>query len=445
MLDWRRVVNDKEAFKKALLSRKVDEQDVDLITSSIEKVSKERVQKQQKCDALKAERNNASAQVSQFMKAGDKASAQKLIDDGKRLGIEISIIEKELESSEEAFQKILEIIPNIPHESVPVGKSEADNPVIREWGEKRVFDFEPKSHDEIGTSTGLIDFERAGKISGARFAFLRGDLAQLEWALASYMLSTHIGKGYEQISVPYMVMEKTMYGMGQLPKFREDVYKVEGQDKFLIPTAEVPVTSYYSGEIIPDEKLPVKFVGYSPCFRSEAGSYGKDTKGLIRQHQFLKVELVKFCTPESSLAELEKMVDDAESILKGLKIPYRVIHLCTGDMGFNSQKTYDIEVWLPGSVFDSASVSSGVKRGCYREISSCSDCGDFQARRSSMRYRPKGSKSTSLVHTLNGSGLAVGRTLIAVMENYQQKDGSIKVPEVLRPFMGGKEILRPIV
>lgn len=447
MLDWRRVVGDKDAFKKALLGRKYESQDVDAISNEIETVSKERVAKQQKCDLLKSERNTLSAQVAQFMKAGDKAAAQQRIEDGKKLGLQIETLEKEFELSEDAFKKILEIIPNLPHESVPVGRSEADNPVVREWGSKRAFDFSPRSHDEIGTQTGLIDFERAGKISGARFAFLRGGLAQLEWALASYMLSLHLKKGYEQISAPFVVSEKTMYGMGQLPKFREDVFKVEGQDKFLIPTAEVPVTSFYAGEIVPEEKLPVKFAGFSPCFRSEAGSYGKDTKGLIRQHQFLKVELVKLTTPETSLSELEAMVNDAESVLQGLKIPYRVIHLCTGDMGFNSRKTYDIEVWLPGSVFDTggAEGASTQKRGCYREISSCSDCGDFQARRSGMRYRPKGTKTTAFVHTLNGSGLAVGRTLVAVMENYQQKDGSILVPEALRPFMGGLEVIVPVV
>ena len=447
MLDWRRIVNEPEAFKKALLNRKYQAKDVEEIFKSIEQVSKERVAKQQKCDALKAERNNVSGQVAQLMKSGDKAKAQTFIEEGKKIGTQVEVLEKELESSEDSFRKILEIIPNIPHESVPVGKSEADNPVVREWGEKRAFDFDPKSHDEIGAATGLIDFERAGKISGARFTFLRGGLAQLEWALASYMLSLHTRKGYEQISPPFMVSEKAMYGMGQLPKFREDVFKIENQDKFLIPTAEVPVTSFYSGEIISEEKLPVKFAAFSPCFRSEAGSYGKDTKGLIRQHQFLKVELVKFTAQESSLSELESMVNDAEAVLQGLKIPYRVIHLCTGDMGFNSRKTYDIEVWLPGSVFDAAggAASAAQKRGCYREISSCSDCGDFQARRSGMRYRPKGSKSTALVHTINGSGLAVGRTLIAVVENYQQKDGSIVVPEVLRPFMGGLEVIKPVL
>jgi seryl-tRNA synthetase len=445
MLDWRKVTQEKEAFKIALKNRGFASGEVERISSSIDSISKERVQKQQKCDAMKAERNKASAQVGQLMKTGDKAAAQKIIDDGKRIGVEIEGLEKELESSEILFQGILEVLPNIPHESVPIGKTEKDNPIVREWGTKKSFDFEPRAHDEIGQNSGLIDFERAGKISGARFTFLRAGLSQLEWALASYMLNTHVRKGYEQISTPFMVSEKTMYGMGQLPKFREDVYKIEGQDKFLIPTAEVPVTSFFAGELLEESELPYRFAGFSPCFRSEAGSYGKDTKGLIRQHQFFKVELVKFSTPEKSLEELEMMVQDAESILQGLEIPYRVIHLCTGDMGFNSRKTYDIEVWLPGSVFDaSGGDTSQLKRGCYREISSCSDCGDFQARRSGIRYRPKGAKQTAHIHTLNGSGLAVGRTLVAVMENYQQKDGSIKVPKVLVPYMNGLELIQPL-
>ncbi len=265
MLDWRKWSMTVNFLKGSIKSLKYDEKDAESVTQSIESVSKERVQKQIKCDALKAERNNVSAQVSQLMKSGDKAGAQKFIDEGKKLGSEIETLEKDLESSEDAFKKILEIIPNIPHESVPVGRSEADNPVVREWGAKRSFDFEPKSHDELGTGNGLIDFERAGKISGARFAFLRGDLAQLEWALASYMLSTHISKGYEQISVPYMVMEKTMYGMERASQNLEDVYKVEGQDKFLIPTAEVPVTAYYAGEIVADEKLSREVCKFMAC------------------------------------------------------------------------------------------------------------------------------------------------------------------------------------
>jgi len=374
------------------------------------------------------------------MKGGQKAEAQSLIEKGKEIGKRIEAVEGGFVEIDARFERALEIIPNWPHESVPVGKSEKDNPVVREWGEKRKFSFQPLSHHDVGEKNGLLDFERAAKTSGARFTFLRGGLAQLERALASFMLDLHRGKGYEEINPPYMVNAATMYGIGQFPKFVEDVFKLEGQDKYLIPTAEVPVTSLFAGEIVPDEILPKKFMSFTPCFRSEAGSYGKDTKGLIRQHQFHKVELVKFTRPEESLAELEGMVADAEDVLKKLEIPYRTIHLCTGDMGFNSRKTYDIEVWLPGSVFD----VQGGGRGCYREISSCSDCGDFQARRSKIRFKPKGGKGTQFVHTLNGSGLAVGRTLVAVMENYQLENGDIEVPTVLRPYMGGLEVIKGI-
>jgi seryl-tRNA synthetase len=438
MLDWRRVTGKPEEFVKALQDRGETPSKAKEVLAQIEKVSQARVVEQRKSDSLKAERNKISQDVAQLMKSGKKAEAEPLIAKGKELGAQIDSIDKQLESSESQFSQILELIPNMPHSSVPVGKAAEDNPVVRSWGEKRSFDFEPLSHDEIGQKTGLIDFERAGKVSGARFVFLRDGLARMERALANFMLDEHRKRSYQEIVPPYMVNYKTMYGIGQFPKFVEDVFKIDGQDKYLIPTAEVPVTSLFSGEIIADEELPMKFCSFTPCFRSEAGSYGKDTKGLIRQHQFHKVELVKFVHPERSLQELESMVDDAENILRLLEIPYRVIHLCTGDMGFNSQKTYDIEVWLPGSVFDTGT-SSGQKpqRGCYREISSCSDCGDFQARRSQIRFKPKGQKGTQFVHTLNGSGLAVGRTLVAVIENYQKKNGRIGVPKALQPYMGG--------
>jgi seryl-tRNA synthetase len=438
MLDWRRVVGNPQGFEQALLDRQMKPDVAKTTLEGINKVSKSRVDQQKKCDEVKAERNKVSAQVAELMKSGQKDKAASLIAQGKELGTTIEKLEAELAASESAFTKILELIPNWPHESVPVGKDEKANPVVREWGTKRSFDFEPKAHDELGEKLGLIDFSRAAKISGARFTFLRAGIAQLERALANLMLDTQRGRGYEEIVPPYIVTANTMYGMGQFPKFVEDVFKVEGQDKYLIPTSEVPVTSFFAGEIVDDNILPKKFMALSPCFRSEAGSYGKDTKGLIRQHQFHKVELIKLTRPEESLAELEAMVGDAENILKLLEIPFRTIHLCTGDMGFNSQKTYDIEVWLPGSVFESA----GSKRGCYREISSCSDCGDFQARRSQIRFKPKAGKGTQFVHTLNGSGLAVGRTLVAVLENYQQKDGSILVPQALKPYMGGLEVIK---
>lgn len=409
--------------------------------SKIQAVAADRVKLQKECDALKADRNKLSQSVGDLMKKGQKAEAQKLVEDGKKLGATIEGLEKQLHEAEGGFREVLEVIPNWPHETVVKGKSAADNPEVRKWGTPRKFEFKPKDHTELGESSALIDFGRAAKISGARFAFLRGDLARLERALINFMIDLHRSKGYEELNTPFMVSSATMYGIGQLPKFSEDVFKIEGQDKFLIPTAEVPVTSFFADEIVPEEILTKKFVAFSPCFRSEAGSYGRDTRGLIRQHQFLKVELVKFAPPEKSLEELEGMVADAEDVLKKLEIPYRTVLLCTGDMGFNSRKTYDIEVWLPGSTTEGQAEG---ERGCYREISSCSDCGDFQARRSSIRFKPKGGKGTQLVHTLNGSGLAVGRTLIAVMENYQQADGTIAVPAALKPYMGGVDTIRPL-
>jgi seryl-tRNA synthetase len=438
MLDWRRVTQKPDEFIASLVNRGESDQRARDILGRIDRVSKARVDEQRKVDLLKAERNKLSQEVATLMKSGRKTDAEPLMKKGKDLGAEIETMEKRLSESESEFSSILELVPNMPHSTVPIGKSEKDNPVVRTWGEKRKFSFEPRGHDEWGQATGAIEFEKAGQISGARFVFLRGGLARLERALANFMLDEHRKRGYEEIIPPYMVNAKTMYGMGQFPKFVEDVFKIDGQDKYLIPTAEVPVTSFFSGEILQDEDLPKKFCAFSPCFRSEAGSYGKDTKGLIRQHQFHKVEMVKFVHPEKSLTELESMVDDAENILRLLEIPFRVVHLCSGDMGFNSQKTYDIEVWLPGSVFDTAGGEPGkIQKGCYREISSCSDCGDFQARRSQIRFKPKTGKGTQFVHTLNGSGLAVGRTLIAVIENYQQSNGKVTIPKVLLPYMGG--------
>ncbi|MBS1983031.1 MAG: serine--tRNA ligase [Bdellovibrionales bacterium] len=439
MLDWKRIVQDPAAFKLALTNRGFSVGDADQTLSKIQSVAASRVKIQQEADALKAERNKLSQSVAELMKKGDKASAQKMIEDGKVIGQKIEVLEKQLTEAESGFKSILDVVPNLPHSSVPVGKSAADNPVVREWGTKAKFSFSPKSHDELGEDLALLDFARASKISGARFTFVRGDLARLERALTSFMLDLHRPKGYEEIEPPYMVSAAAMYGTGQLPKFAEDVYKVEGQDKLLISTAEIPVTNFYADEIVGEEILPKKFMAFSPCFRSEAGSYGRDTKGLIRQHQFHKVEMVKFAHPDQSMAELEGMVNDAEEVLRQLEIPFRTVLLCSGDMGFSSLKTYDIEVWLPGSVTEG---QGGESRGCYREISSCSNCGDFQARRANIRFKTKATKGTQHVHTLNGSGLAVGRTLIAVMENYQQADGSIVIPKVLRPYMGGQDVIR---
>lgn len=435
MLDWRRIVQDQAGFIQALRSRNYSEEQAQKVAADIAQLAAERVKTQTRCNELQAERNKISQKVSEMMKAGQKAEAAPVMAQAKELGSQIEVLEKSMTDAESGFAKVLEIVPNWPHESVPLGKGAADNVVAREWGTKRSFDFEPKSHDELGEKSGQLDFKRAGKISGSRFSFLRGGLAQLERALANLMLDLHRAKGYQEISPPYIVSAETMYGMGQLPKFRDDLFKVEGQDKYLIPTSEVPVTSFFADEILDEESLPYKFAAFSPCFRSEAGSYGLDTKGLIRQHQFLKVEMVNFTRPEKSLEALEEMVAAAEDVLQTLEIPYRTMLLCSGDMGQNSRKTYDIEVWLPGSVFE------GSKKGCYREISSCSDVGDYQARRAGIRFKAKGAKGTQFVHTLNGSGLAVGRTLIAVLENYQNKDGSVTVPKALLPYMGGLTVL----
>jgi seryl-tRNA synthetase len=342
-------------------------------------------------------------------------------------GQKIKQLEVELDSADRERTILLETLPNLPHASVPLGKSAADNVVVRTWGEPRAFDFEPKAHWDLGPQLGVIDFERATKISGSRFAVLMGAGAQLERALINFMLNLHSTEhGYTEVEPPFLVSASTLYGTGQLPKFAQDLFKIAGEwDLYLIPTAEVPVTNLYRGEILDGRLLPLKYTAYTPCFRSEAGSYGADVRGLIRQHQFDKVELVKFTTPETSYDELESLTANAERILQLLGLPYRTVALSTGDMGFSAAKTYDIEVWLPG-------------QNGYREISSCSNCEAFQARRANIKYRPDGTGKAEYVHTLNGSGLAVGRTLIAILENYQQKDGTVEIPEALRSFMGGK-------
>jgi seryl-tRNA synthetase len=341
---------------------------------------------------------------------------------------------KELDDSlagiEEKFSAILLTLPNLPHETVPVGYTSEDNPVVRTWGKKPVFSFTPRPHWEIGENLDILDFERATRMTGARFVIYKGLGARLERALINFMLELHTNKhGYTEILPPFMVNSQSMIGTGQLPKFRDELFKLEGWDYFLIPTAEVPVTNLYQQEVLSIQEMPKHFVAYTPCFRSEAGSYGKDTRGLIRQHQFNKVELVKFCAPEESYAELESLLKNAEEVLKQLGLPYQVVSLCTGDLGFASAKTYDIEVWLPG-------------QDLYREISSCSNFEDFQARRANIRFRREGRTKTELVHTLNGSGLAVGRTLVALLENYQQADGSVLIPPVLQPYMNGVSCIK---
>jgi len=341
-------------------------------------------------------------------------------------------MDKELSEIEAKANEILMVIPNIPHASVPVGKDEKDNPEVKRSGEPRKFDFDIKAHWDIGEALGILDLERATKITGARFPLYMGLGARLERAIINFMLDTHTGEnGYKEVLPPFIVNRDTMTGTGQLPKFEEDLFKLEKWDYYLVPTAEVPLTNIHKGEILEEEKLPLYFTAYTPCFRSEAGSYGKDTRGLIRQHQFNKVEMVKLTTPETSYEELEKMVENATGILDRLELPYRVITLCTGDMGFSAAKTYDIEVWIPA-------------QNMYREISSCSNCEDFQARRANIRFKRKGKKGTEFVHTLNGSGLAVGRTFLAILENYQQADGSVMIPTVLRPYMGGLERIAPL-
>jgi seryl-tRNA synthetase len=378
-------------------------------------------------EQLKAQRNAASQEIATLKKNKEDASAQ--IDAMKRVGDEIRTFDERLSQLEEDLHQLEMYFPNVPHESVPVGADETANRVDRTWGEKPSFAFTPKAHFDLGEELGILDFERATKVTGARFSFLYGAGAKLSRALMNFMLDVHGRQGYTEVLAPFIVNADSMRGTGQLPKFKEDLFRLEHEKElYLIPTAEVPVTNLHRDEILEAGQLPLYYTAYTPCFRSEAGSYGKDTRGLIRQHQFEKVELVKFVTPDVSFDELEKLVRDAEEILQLLGLHYRVMTLSTGDMGFSSAKTYDIEVWLPG-------------QETYREISSCSNFTDFQARRANIRYRSP-EKKTSFVHTLNGSGLPLGRTLVAVLENYQQADGTIVIPEALRPYMGTDRITK---
>ena len=375
-------------------------------------------------ETLKAEKNKVSALIG---KTKDKSQVQGEIARMKEVSAQIKGLDEQLREVEEQLSELLMGVPNIPHEKTPVGATEDDNVEIRTWGEKGSFDFKPKAHWDIGEDLGILDFERGGKLSGARFCVYFGAGARLERALINFMLDLHTGEhGYTETLPPFLVNRASMTGTGQLPKFENDLFHTEDVDLFLIPTAEVPVTNIHRDEILAEKDLPLCYTAYTPCFRKEAGSHGRDTRGLIRQHQFNKVELVKFVRPEDSDAELEKLLLNAEKVLQLLKLPYRVVDLCTGDIGFSAARTFDIEVWLPG-------------QECFREISSCSTFGDFQARRASIRFRREGAKKPELVHTLNGSGLAVGRTLLAILENYQQEDGSVLVPEVLKPYMGGLE------
>lgn len=372
-------------------------------------------------ERLRQQRNELSEKISKIKK--DRRDVSGETQEAKNVSEAIKTKEEKLKELDEKTKTFLLNMPNIPHESVPVGKDETENAEIRKWGEPRQFDFEPMNHWDIGGILEIIDFERASKIAGARFAIMKGMGARLERALMNFMLDLNTSKGYKEIFPPIIVNRDSMIGTGQLPKFANELFIVSDPEFYLIPTAEVPVTNIHRNEILREEDLPIYYTAYTPCFRREAGSYGKDVRGLIRQHQFNKVEMVKFVKPENSYQELELLTKDAEDILQKLRLPYRVVSLCTGDLGFAASKTYDIEVWLPG-------------QQKYREISSCSNFTDFQARRASIRFRKEGRKGTEFVHTLNGSGLAIGRTLIAILENYQHKDGSVVVPEVLRTYMG---------
>jgi seryl-tRNA synthetase len=380
-----------------------------------------------RADELRRQRNEASEEIGRLRKSGQDTSVQQ--SQVKEISAEIKTLEEASRSLEERLNSILHCIPNLPHDTVPTGSNETANTEIRRWGSAPAFDFEPLDHVDLGTDLGILDLDRAAKIAGTRFSLLRGAGALMERALINFMLDVHVTEhGYTEILPPFIANATSLFGTGNLPKFAMDLFRLDGTDYYLIPTAEVPVTNIYQNEVLEGGALPRKFVAYTPCFRSEAGSYGKDTRGLIRQHQFNKVELVKFAHPDKSYEELESLTRDAEDILQRLGLHYRVVVLCTGDLGFSSAKTYDIEVWLPS-------------QNRFREISSCSNFEAFQARRASIRFRGADGKR-QFVHTLNGSGLAIGRTWLAILENYQQKDGSVVIPEVLRPYMRGLEILK---
>ena len=424
MLDLKFVRENQQLMQQMLQDRRSDLDIQPLLT-----LDQERRQIIQEVESLKHERKVVSDQIAKMKKSGEDAT--EIISSMRQASQRIKELDQKLGKLEDEIQSSLLLIPNVPHESVPVGKDEHDNPVVKRWGEITEFSFTPKPHWELGENLGILDFERAAKMTGARFTLYWGLGARLERALINFMLDLHTTKhGYHEVLPPFIVNSLSMTGTGQLPKFKEDLFKLEDWDYYLVPTAEVPVTNIYMNEILEEDDLPLHFTAYTPCFRSEAGSYGKDTRGLIRQHQFNKVELVKFTTPEQSYDELESLLLDAEEILQELQLPYQVVTLCTGDMGFSAAKTYDIEVWIPA-------------QEAFREISSCSNFEDFQSRRANIRYRPRGRKKIAFAHTLNGSGLAVGRTLVAILENWQQEDGSVVIPPVLRPYMGGIEVIVP--
>jgi seryl-tRNA synthetase len=422
MLDIRWIRGNVDEVKRFLANRNNDT-DIDAILS----LDSEKRSLLVESEELKAKRNEGSKKVSQAKAA--KTDVQDLMEEMRLIGERVKTIDSRISEIDQKLDDMLLRVPNRPHESCPVGKDENDNVEIRKWGKIPEFPFEPKPHWEIAESLGIMDFERGVALAQSRFTVLKGMGARLERALLNFMLDLHTERhGYQEIEPPFMVNSATMRGTGQLPKFAEELYKCDGDDLWLIPTAEVPLTNLHAGDILEEDVLPLYFTAYTPCFRREAGSYGRDIRGFLRQHQFDKVEMVKLCTPETSYDELEKLTQNAEEVLQLLEIPYRVISLCTGDIGFGSSKTYDLEVWLPS-------------QGKYREISSCSNCEDFQARRMNTRYRPKDGGKPRFVHTLNGSGIAIGRTLIAVLENYQKEDGSFTVPKVLAPYMNGVSVI----
>jgi seryl-tRNA synthetase len=427
MLDLNFVRANLEIVEAKLRARGMDP---DALIGNFRELDQERRSRITQAETLQAQRNKLSQEVARSRKAGaDASQITAVMDQTRELKQETDALGRSAAEAEEAMRALLATIPNLTQDGVPAGKSEAENVEVMRWGQQPAFDFAPKPHWELGESLGILDLHRAAKISGARFAVYWGLGARLERALASFMLDVHTREhGYLEVLPPFLVNSESLFGTGQLPKFAEDLFKTEGSDHWLIPTAEVPVTNLYRDEVLEETKLPLSLVAYTPCFRSEAGSYGKDVRGIIRQHQFQKVELVKFARPDQSIEEHEKLTGHAEAILQRLHLPYRKVLLCAGDTGASSSKTYDLEVWLPG-------------QGLYREISSCSNFEAYQARRANIRYKPLNKNKSELVHTLNGSGLAIGRTWLAILENYQQADGTVRVPKVLQPYMGGAEVI----
>lgn len=424
MLDVKLVRDNPDKLREALEKRGMTDfivAEVQLNLGQFLQLEERRRQVLKEVEELRNKRNVVSEEIGKLKR--EKKDASALLGEMKGVSEKVKELDETLGEMEEKEKIFLRYVPNIPHDSVPVGKNETENVVVRTWGKAKEFDFPPLNHWDLGEMLGIIDFDRASKIAGARFALMKGAGARLERALMCFMLDLNTSKGYTEVLPPILVNRESMTGTGQLPKFELELFRITDPEFYLIPTAEVPVTNIHRDEILQEEDLPLYYTAYTPCFRREAGSYGKDTRGLIRQHQFNKVELVKFSKPEDSYEELEKLTGDAEDILQRLGLPYRVVALCTGDLGFSAAKTYDLEVWLPG-------------QQRYREISSCSNFEDFQARRANIRFKRGGKKGTEFVHTLNGSGLAIGRTVVAILENYQQRDGSVLIPEALKPYMG---------